>query len=856
MTVQAVRPDTPMRRWLPAISTVAAGAGLSVLAFLIGHHGAYMPAVMLILGLVLSGLIGSIVHREHGRRIDIEAAVAERTAELHREIAERHRAEARFHDFAAVGSDWLWETDAAHRFTYVSANVEQNSGRPPAYYLGKRLGDGDAPGIETGADPGQSAEMEGHRPFKDLVSKRRHADGSTWYVRASGKPVFATDGTFLGYRGASTNVTAEVMAQREAEAAHEQLVQTLEIMPAGVMVFDRADRLVLANARIREMFPRAAALFEPGTPREAQLEFAVSQGAIPEARARAAEWIRERMAAFRTAPASMILPIADGRWFQHLGRKTGDGGTISVMVDVSELKRAEQDLRAAKRRSDESLALLDALQAAAPIGFAFVDLAYRIVRVNDAMAATTEFAASEQIGKSIAEVVPALWPQIAPVLARVLETEKPVVNVEMVGEMPAKPGQGRHWLATFYPVRVEGGVTGIGIVAFEVTGQRRAEAQLRQAQKMEAIGNLTGGVAHDFNNLLGVVIGNLDLLVEGEQVSPEALELAGEARDAALRGADLTRQLLAFARQQPLQPRQVELNERITAAAKLLGRLLGESIAISLDLAEAPWPVVIDAAQLESTLANLATNARDAMPGGGSLRIATRNCQLDAAYAEQYPSVTPGDYVLIEVTDTGSGMPPEVLSRVFEPFFTTKPQGRGTGLGLSMVFGFIKQSGGHISVYSEEGLGTTFRLYLPRGDARAVAEEQRVEEPLPRGKDEVVLVVEDNAALRRVAVRQLGELGYRVRDAENGQQAIEALERDPAVDVLFTDVIMPGGMDGRELADLVAARWPAIKALLASGFPGTLGDLDLVRGAKLLNKPYRREELAQALRELIERDRG
>ena len=251
----------------------------------------------------------------------------------------------------------------------------------------------------------------------------------------------------------------------------------------------------------------------------------------------------------------------------------------------------------------------------------------------------------------------------------------------------------------------------------EISERRQAEAQLIQAQKMEAIGNLTGGMAHDFNNLLGIIIGNLDLLRDLHSSDPDADELAGEALSAALRGADLTRRLLAFARRQPLQPTKTDLNELIAGIVKLLERTLGEDIQITLDLNPDTWSVVVDPAQLESALTNLATNARDAMSGGGQLIIVTGNRELDADYASQHAEVRPGEYAVIEVSDTGSGMPPEVASRIFEPFYTTKEQGKGTGLGLSMVFGFIKQSGGHINVYSEVGIGTTFRLYLLRAEA-------------------------------------------------------------------------------------------------------------------------------------------
>jgi signal transduction histidine kinase/CheY-like chemotaxis protein len=387
---------------------------------------------------------------------------------------------------------------------------------------------------------------------------------------------------------------------------------------------------------------------------------------------------------------------------------------------------------------------------------------------------------------------------------------------------------------------------------------KETEAQLRHAQKMEAIGNLTGGMAHDFNNLLAVVIGNLDLLVAHKKDDREVQQLGGEALDAALRGADLTRHLLAFARRQPLQPKRVDLNELVGNITRLLTRTLGESIEISLDLDPRLWPVVIDPAQLDASLTNLATNARDAMPNGGSLIVVTGNRHLDADYAADHAEVVPGDYAMIEVSDTGAGMDPETAARIFEPFFTTKANGKGTGLGLSMVFGFMKQSGGHINVYSEVSIGTTFRLYLPRADAATSQREAPVATAALEGHGETVLAVEDNASLRRVVARQLHELGYRVLEAESAAAAIAVLEK-ARVDLLFTDVVMSGGMSGIDLADQARRRWPETRVLVTSGFPdakfngnrdGTgRGRLPVVEG--LLNKPYRKEDLARAIREAL-----
>ncbi len=390
----------------------------------------------------------------------------------------------------------------------------------------------------------------------------------------------------------------------------------------------------------------------------------------------------------------------------------------------------------------------------------------------------------------------------------------------------------------------------------DITERTKLESQLRHAQKMEAIGNLTGGMAHDFNNLLGIIIGNLDLLRDRQTGDPDADELAGEALDAALRGADLTRRLLAFARRQPLQPTRTAVNELIAGLIKLLERTLGEEIQITLDLNPDIWPVAVDPAQLESSLTNLATNARDAMPRGGRLTIVTGNRSLDADYASQHVEVQPGEYAMIEVSDTGSGMPAEVASRIFEPFYTTKEQGKGTGLGLSMVFGFIKQSGGHINVYSEAGIGTIFRLYLPRADTSALATDSVPAQSVMRGGSETVLAVEDNPGLRRIVVRQLSELGYRVLEADNPRAALALLETEP-VDVLFTDIVMPGGTSGYELAQAALARWPALKIVLTSGFPqnkteggGGLPNL------QVLGKPYRRDDLARVIREVIEEQKN
>jgi PAS domain S-box-containing protein len=396
------------------------------------------------------------------------------------------------------------------------------------------------------------------------------------------------------------------------------------------------------------------------------------------------------------------------------------------------------------------------------------------------------------------------------------------------------------------------------LVAFceDVTEQRQTEEQLRHAQKMEALGQLTGGLAHDFNNLLAIIIGNLDVLSELQGDNAEHTELVQAAIGAALSGRELNRRLLAFARRQPLQPEQLDVNQLIEGLIKLLERTLGQNIDIALDLTPTLPPVTADRVQLETALTNLANNARDAMPDGGRLVVATRPGFLDQDYARQHAEVVPGNYVVIEVSDTGQGMAPEVVSRIFEPFYTTKEPGKGTGLGLSMVFGFMKQSGGHINVYSEPGRGTTFRLYLraPAVSASAdvLAEAAPPLQPEAPAKASI-LVVEDNPKLREIVVKQLSGLGFEVIEADNAKRALDILDLRGSVDLLFTDIVLPGAMDGCALAREIVTRSPHAKVLLTSGFPGArLTDLQGVgTSMRLLSKPYRKEELTRAIREVL-----
>ncbi|HET9586905.1 MAG TPA: PAS domain S-box protein, partial [Bradyrhizobium sp.] len=384
----------------------------------------------------------------------------------------------------------------------------------------------------------------------------------------------------------------------------------------------------------------------------------------------------------------------------------------------------------------------------------------------------------------------------------------------------------------------------------DLTEKQAAEAQLRHVQKMDAIGQLTGGVAHDFNNILTVITGTIGILEDAVAGDPQLAAIARLIDEAAERGANLTKHLLAFARKQPLQPLEVDVNSLVLEAAKLLQPTLGEHIEITPLLAEDAWTALADPSQLTTAVLNLALNARDAMPNGGKLALETSNVYLDENYASMQDEVAAGNYVMIAVSDTGTGIPAALLERVFDPFFTTKEVGKGTGLGLSMVFGFVKQSGGHIKLYSEEGHGTSVKIYLPRATGlNQTAAEALVSVDI-EGGSEAVLVVEDDPLVRRYVMTQIESLGYTTLEAANATDALHVIDNGANIDLLFTDVIMPGHMNGRQLVDEALKRRPGLKTLYTSGYTENAivhhGRLD--SGVLLLAKPYRKSELARMIR--------
>jgi len=525
----------------------------------------------------------------------------------------------------------------------------------------------------------------------------------------------------------------------------------------------------------------------------------------------------------------------------------GDSIFVGIIHDLTERERVERELR-------ESAARLRAVVDTAVDGVILIDSEGVIQKLNPACERLFQYRADEVLGANVRMLMPEPYRSGHDGYIRNFLTtgEKKIIGIgrEVMGQR--KDGTTFPMDLSVGEAKQDGSSIFVGMI-HDLTDRKRTEAQLMQAQKMEAVGQLSGGIAHDFNNLLTVIVGNAEHLAEQLVSRGDLKRLADDICSAGERGAELTQRLLAFSRKQLLRPVETECNKLVESMHKLLRRTLREDIEISMQSDPALRHAFADPVQLESAILNLALNAQDAMASGGRLTISAANASLDAGDHNAHPDVGPGEYVVIAVTDTGSGMPKRVLERAFEPFFTTKEVGKGSGLGLSMVYGFAKQSGGHVTIYSEPGLGTTVRIYLPAVLAKTRSALLAVEKEAAQSGSEMVLVVEDDPFVRSYAVMSLQSLGYKVISAVDGKEALQTLGAASHVDLLFTDVVMPGGVNGWELAGLARKERPELRVLLTSGYAlETLAaNGHLRQGALILEKPYRKAELARLVREAL-----
>ncbi|MGC2780464.1 MAG: PAS domain S-box protein [Bradyrhizobium sp.] len=518
-------------------------------------------------------------------------------------------------------------------------------------------------------------------------------------------------------------------------------------------------------------------------------------------------------------------------------------GASKVARDITESKRTRHALT---RETEERRRIFETSQDLILIA----DSRGHLMQVSPSAAAVLGYRPEEMVGRNASDFV--YPPELEAVRSQMRDCRRGRDIHNFEAQLLHKEGRGvvLNWMASWSePVQRH------FFIGRDLTEKRAAEAQFRQAQKMEAVGQLTGGVAHDFNNILTVITGSIGILADAVSERPELASVARLIDDSADRGAHLTRQLLAFARKQPLQPTDLDVNALMNETAELLRPTLGEHIEIERTLSTEPCTALADPNQLATSIVNLALNARDAMPQSGKLTLETANIALDQDYADANSEVVVGNYVMIAVSDTGCGIPPAYLDKVFDPFFSTKGVGKGTGLGLSMVFGFVKQSGGHIKIYSEVGHGTSIKLYLPRSTASTPTATAGPKTQDTSGGNETILIVEDDPLVRQHVVTQVASLGYATLAAANAAEALVVLERHPEIDLLFTDVIMPGAMNGRQLADAAHALRPSLKTLFTSGYTENAiahhGRLDA--GVLLLAKPYRKPELARMIRIALER---
>ena len=651
-------------------------------------------------------------------------------------------------------------------------------------------------------------------------------------------PVRDAAGEVFAIGGIATDITDSRRTQAELQASRDQIRMITDNLPTSICHFDAERRYRFTNKTSQRWNAK----------QEQELLGRTAEEGLADEYEKVRQFFDTVYEGTRVR-REISMTFGDGvtrevrlNYIPHLDSDGQVQGCFTVVEDLSEISRAERAIRTRD-------VWLRAILENAPTEIVLKDTDGKIMAMSKNVAEILERPYEDCIGCTSAELLPEAVAEIYMAADReVLESGRSLQQeVEEDHD-----GIARHCLNAKFPLRDDKGqITGICSLTSDITHIKEMQAQLHQANKMETIGQLTGGIAHDFNNLMAVILGNADLLREGLD---EASEPLAAILRAGRRGAELTQRLLAYSRRQSLQPRPLDLKGLVSDMRSLLSRTLGATIAVEIEVEGGNWPALADPNQVESALLNLGINARDAMPEGGRLTIRTINRRLDPQEAARSAGLAAGDYAVLEVSDSGTGMPEEVRSRATEPFFTTKPMGRGTGLGLSMIDGFASQSNGGLEIESQPGEGTTVRLYLPRAERRKEPPRPKAKEGIERGRGETIMVVEDDPDVLTLTVMVIEGLGYQVLSAPSAENALEQLEAGAAIDVLLTDVVLSGDMSGPQLADRVSEAVPDARILMATGYsPEDLAlESDDWRDRELLHKPYGKRELAAKLRELLD----
>ncbi len=779
----------------------------------------------------------------------LQAEIEERTqaeaALKENELLLRER-EALFHSIIDNSPSVIVVKDLDGRFVFVNQSFVNARGGTVENWIGKEA--------YSSSPPDHAAAMRAQDreaiELQTAVTRERRTtllDGMPYHMIVTKFPVNDADGALVGVASISTDVRELYQTRRALEISEERLRSIVDNSPSAIFLKGLDGTYQLANKQFGAWHRKS--------PEE--IVGAKTHDLYPEELAKTfSDHDRKVLETRRGFEREIETLFADGEHrvvhatkFPVLGP---DGEIVGIGVigtDITERKHAESALR-------DSETLLRAIIDNMPALVSLKDAQGRYLLANKGFESTTGVSADDAIGRTTRDlgIEDAFVDRVVALDQKVLETGQ-VVGEE--DEVVMARGVFVRSLTKFPVFDTSGNIRGVGTVSVDVSDRKAMEAQLQQAQKMEAVGQLTGGVAHDFNNLLGVIIGNLDLLGEALKSDSGKHKLIESALRAALRGADLTGRLLAFSRKQALRPEVLDLNALVLGMTDLLRRTLGETISIRSVAAPGLWFAQIDPGQMEAALLNLAVNARHAMAGGGQLTVETANVELSERLTDRDGELEPGRYVMLAVTDTGTGIPADKLEHVFEPFFTTKGVGEGSGLGLSMVHGFVKQSDGHVTIQSEQDTGTAVRLYFPVADGEpAAADDSAFVNLGPRGAGETILIVEDDPDLRKLAVKTVSGLGYDTLQASDGESALAVLAKGTRVDLLFTDVVLPGGMNGVALGETVSKSQPGIKILYTSGYTeNAVPHKSILRsGDELLIKPYRREVLAHRLWHVLNDD--
>ena len=791
------------------------------------------------------------------RRARASAAALDRSARLLRAANEELAASRhRFRDFAEAASDWFWESAADHRYTYVSERLPELLGGDPAPVFGGSLLD--LGGLVEDADTWLDylADIEAGRAFRDLEITLRDGAGDSRVFRISAQPFLDADGRFAGYRGTGIETTAETLALVEARFMHSVVHDALSSISEGFVLFSPDDRLIFCNERYRRAYPNLADVLVPGAAFEDILRAAAERGGYDGDDREMENWIAERMKRHLLHTDPVDGRLSDGRWYRISEHATGSGGIVKILMDITELKRREEQLAGQTERLEATVSALSEsekryrqLVELAPYGIAIWDR--RAIRFGNAAAASI-LGVGGSGGLEGVDLLPFIQDAeaVAPRLAGAAEGDGQRVECEIL----RPSGEHRHVEIGAFPA-VYQREAAVLLVLNDVTDRRRAEAELQRSQKMEAVGRMAGGIAHEFNNMLTAIGGFARLAERAPGDAARVTTCVREIAKASDRAAALTAQLLDFSRRRPTDEMEVVALAPLVRDLKVfLKPLMSAGIILEIRIGDEDAHAVANPVMLNQAILNLALNARDAMPDGGRLTISLDSATPDSAFFGRQGGLARGRYAVIRVADEGCGVPEAVRDRIWEPFFTTKEPGKGTGLGLWMVYGTARQAGGAAEMEAgPDGRGSVFSIHLPA--VAAPANASALADGLGLGEDEgaAILLVDDEEAVRTYVRLALEEAGCTVTEAVDGLDALERWDECGGLfDAVVSDMSMPR-MNGLELARTLEERNPGLRILFLTGYASheTAASITAQPGCRIVMKPVSPDRLIEAVRGLL-----